>query len=247
MRKNARRIERNMPPGGAVTDQTAVLLMKPRFILTLLFTIGSIAGTSATAQEVPLPLELPRPLFVGTPTPIKLPHLEAPRQGKRPDFMVPEGTKLLSRGKPVTSSDDFPIIGELDFITDGDKSGVDGTFVELGPDLQWVQIDLEQPADIEAIVVWHNHAQPRAYHDVIVQISDHPEFESGAKTVFNNDHDNSSGFGRGEDPAYLETYEGRLIDAKDTRGRYVRLYSNGNTSDELNTYVEVEVWGRPAN
>jgi hypothetical protein len=28
--------------------------------------------------------------------------------------------------------------------------------------------------------------------------------------------------------------------------RYVRLYSQGNTSDELNHYIEVEVYGRPA-
>jgi hypothetical protein len=29
------------------------------------------------------------------------------------------------------------------------------------------------------------------------------------------------------------------------KGRYVRLYSNGNTSNDLNHYVEVEVYGTP--
>jgi len=36
---------------------------------------------------------------------------------------------------------------------------------------------------------------------------------------------------------------GRIFDGKGTVGRYVRLYSNGNTSDELNHYCEVEVHG----
>jgi hypothetical protein len=29
------------------------------------------------------------------------------------------------------------------------------------------------------------------------------------------------------------------------RARYVRLYSNGSTTDELNDYCEVEVYGQP--
>ena len=28
------------------------------------------------------------------------------------------------------------------------------------------------------------------------------------------------------------------------KGRYVRLYSNGNTSNDTNHYIEVEVYGR---
>jgi hypothetical protein len=63
--------------------------------------------------------------------------------------------------------------------------------------------------------------------------------------LFNNDSDNSAGFGAGKDRAYVETSEGRLVDAKGLRARYVRLSSNGNTTSELNHYVEVEVFGRP--
>jgi hypothetical protein len=159
-------------------------------------------------------------------------------------MMVPAGTENLSKGKPVTGSDSLPVIGELSFITDGDKSGDEGSYVELGPGLQWVQIDLQASAKIAAIAVWHFHSQARAYHAVIVQISDDPEFKKGIKTVFNNDDNNSAGLGTGSDPAYIETYEGRLIDAKGATGRYVRLYSAGNTSDELNHYIEVEVFGQ---
>jgi len=48
--------------------------------------------------------ELPKPMFIGTPTNIKSPNLEPSRQVARP-FMVPAGTKLLSLKRPVTASD----------------------------------------------------------------------------------------------------------------------------------------------
>ena len=49
----------------------------------------------------------------------------------------------------------------------------------------------------------------------------------------------------GKDKEYIEVAEGRLIDPKGAKGRYVRLYSNGNTTNDLNHYVEVEVYGSP--
>ena len=45
---------------------------------------------------------------------------------------------------------------------------------------------------------------------------------------------------------YVETHKGELIDTKGTKARYVRLYSNGNSTDDLNHYIEVEVYGKPA-
>lgn len=219
--------------------------MRNRTLALLLTALAVVPLANAAAKE-PLKLELPRPLFAGTPRPIQLPNLEPAPTGKRPDFMVPAGTKLLSREKPVTSSDSLPVIGELSYVTDGDKTGTDGTYVELGPDPQWVQIDLGAPSKIAAIAVWHFHSQARAYHDVVVQISDDPEFKRGVKTVYNNDDDNSSKLGKGQDLAYIESFQGRIIDGKGETGRYVRLYSNGNTSDELNHYCEIEVFGTPA-
>lgn len=208
----------------------------------VLLATGSVL---AAEDKVPLSIELPKPLFVGTPRPMNVPNLEKPRVGKRPDLMVPAGTVLLSKDKAVTSSDNFPVIGELSYITDGDKKGIDGTYVELGPGLQWVQIDLGAAAAIQAIAVWHFHSQPRVYHDIVVQISDDPSFHGGVHTVFNNDHDNTARLGAGKDPAYIELYDGRLIPVEGVKGRYVRLYSNGNTTDELNHYIEVEVFGIP--
>ena len=122
------------------------------------------AATVALAQDqVPLKTDLPKPLFVGTPVPIKVPNLEPAQKGKRPDFMVPAGTTNLAKGKKVTASDSDPVVGTLDLITDGDKEGDEGSWVELGPGKQWVQIDLEKDANIYAIMLWHFHSQARVY------------------------------------------------------------------------------------
>ena len=95
-------------------------------------------------------------------------------------------------------------------------------------------------------MLWHFHKQARVYFDAVVQVADDPDFITNVTTLFNNDHDNSVGLGVGSDMHYVETSEGKLIDAKGTRARYVRLYSNGNSSNELNHYIEVEVFGKPA-
>ena len=144
----------------------------------------------------------------------------------------------------MSSSDDFPVIGELEYVTDGDKDGADGSYVELGPGLQWVQIDLEQAREIFAVALWHYHAQARAYKDVIVQVADDADFISNVVTVYNSDHDNSAGLGIGKDKEYIETNGGRLIDAKGVQAQYIRLYSNGSSSSDMNHYIEVEVFGR---
>lgn len=204
----------------------------------------SAAGIAHAEEMMKLELELPDALFVGTPKAAKSPNLERSGTKRKVELMVPAGTVNLAEGKEVTSSDSFPIIGDLPFVTDGDKDGSDGCYVELGPELQWVQIDLGASHDIYAIALWHFHSQSRVYYDVVIQVSDDPEFKTGVKTVFNNDHDNSAGLGGGKDREYVETNKGRLIEAKDIKGRYVRLYSNGSTSTDMNHYIEVEVYGK---
>jgi hypothetical protein len=224
--------------------------MKPGISQKLFYSALAILlllGSRVSAQDkVPLKTELPKPLFVGTPVPVKLPNLEPPREGKRPDFLVPAGTTNIAAGKKVTSSDKEPVMGTLDLITDGDKAGDEGSWVELAPGKQWVQIDLEKEATIYAILVWHYHSQARVYLDVVVQVSNDPEFAKDVTTVFNADSQNELGLGAGKDLAYIESYEGKLIDAKSVKGRYLRLYSKGNTTNKLNHYIEVEVFGKPA-
>jgi len=219
-----------------------------RTLTTISVILSLVSLGWAQDGKVLLKTEMPEEVLVGTPPDVLVllfPGLEAPpEEGNLPQLMVPEGTTNLALNKPVTSSDSRPLIGELSYVTDGVKAGTEESYVELGPMLQWVQIDLEKPATIYALYVWHFFREARSYHDVIVQVSDDPEFKAGVTTVFSNDQDNSAKMGIGKDRPYIETNFGKLIDAKGARGRYVRLYSNGNTANDLNHYVEVEVFGK---
>ncbi len=200
---------------------------------------SAAASVAPAGNLVPLETKLPDVLIAGTPVQVTVPNLE-PELKKWPKFMVPAGTVNLARGKKVTASDNDPVEGTLDLVTDGDKAGDDGSWVELGKGKQWVQIDLATNAVIYAVVVWHYHQQQvRVYRDVVVQVSSDPKFEQDVTTIF----DNSAA---GKDRPYIENYLGKLIDAKGVQGRYVRLYSNGNTTDKMNHYIEVEVFGKPA-
>lgn len=224
-------IDRRQQPIGTPGDEPSI--------------IPTPAPTSGSRNLVPLTIKLPRPQFVGTPQDARTPNLEQPRGRPRPPFLAPPGTTNVALGKPVSASDRDPLYGSLDMVTDGDKETDDGSFIELGPKPQYITIDLGERCEIYAILVWHYHKLPRVYFDVVVQISDDKNFRTGVTTVFNNDRDNSLGLGAGTDLHYTETNEGKLIDSKGVQGRYVRLYSNGNTSDDLNHYIEVEVYGRP--
>lgn len=225
--------------------------------LALVLTLASCGKKEETKADAPaaapagdlveIALEFPKPMFIGTPVPAELPNLEKADPSKVvKSIMVPKGTTNLAKGKTVTSSDSAPIIGELSLVTDGDADGADGSFVELMPGKQWVQIDLGAESNIYKIAMWHYHKQAQAYIDVEVQVSDDPEFKKGVTTLWNSDHDDSSQMGKGNDPAYVETNHGRVIDAKGIKARYVRLWSNGNTSNDMNHYCEVQVYGTPA-
>lgn len=218
--------------------------MKNQLKTVTIAALAALFTGSAIAEEMEkLELDLPKPLFAGTPKQIRTRNLEKPGT-PAPEIMVPKGTVNVAEGKEVTSSDDFPVIGELEYITDGDKDGADGSYVELGPGVQWMQIDLGEAKTIYAVALWHYHAQARAYRDVIIQVSDDSEFVEGVTTIFNNDHDNSAGLGVGKGKEYIETNKGKLVDAKGVKGQYIRLYSNGSTGSDMNHYIEVEVFGK---
>jgi len=229
-----------VPPAG--TDQAAAVQETARTAPAEPVTATPAGGG---AKLVPIELKLPKPMFVGTPTNIAVPNLERPLGKPRPPFLAPEGTVNVAFKKPVSSSDELPIIGELPMVTDGDKEAAEGSYVELGPKLQQVTVDLKARHSIYAVVLWHFHKQPVVYHDVIVQVADDPDFVSNVRTIFNNDIDNTAGQGVGKDMSYVETAEGKLIDARGVQARYVRFYSRGNTANELNHYIEAEVYGTP--
>jgi hypothetical protein len=222
------------------------------FILSAIILFTSFTGSlSAQVKEAgseklaPLEIKLPKPMFIGTPQNLGVRRLEKPLGKPRPPFMAPAGTENIAFEKSVTSTDEYPVIGEIEMITDGDKEAADGSFLELGPFHQSVTVDLGKKHEIYAIVMWHFHKQPRVYYDVIVQTADDPDFVTGVKTLFNNDDDNSSGQGVGKDLHYVETAEGKLIDTKGVQARYVRFHSNGNNNNDLNHWIEVEVYGIP--
>jgi len=206
----------------------------------------SLPVAAQTEETIPLPLKLPRPVFAGTPKEIPAgTTVEKPSGKPRPIPQVPKGTVNLALKKKVTASK-APFSGSLELVTDGNKEAREGTALELPPRLQWVQIDLGEPCTLFYVVVWHFHMEPVVFHDVVVQVSNDPDFIEGVTTLFNNDQDNSAGLGIGKDREYFETSEGKLIDAKGVKARYVRLYSRGSTyNDPLNRYTEVEVFGLP--
>lgn len=207
-----------------------------------------ITGGVVWAQEtmVPLQLKLPKPVFAGTPRDSPAGTNVEMLTKPRPIPVAPKGTVNLALNKKVTSSA-APFSGTLDVITDGNKEVGDDTAVELKPRVQWVQIDLGASSPLYHILLWHYHGQPVVFHSVIVQVSDDPNFIEGVTTLFNNDQTNAAGLGIGKDREYFETFEGKLVDAKGTKARYVRLYSKGSTyQDPLNRYTEVEVYGLPA-
>jgi len=216
---------------------------------TSLFTWLLALAFSATAMaengnQVELDLELPEPYFGGTPLDYFGPNLEEPNYAPRPAFYVPEGTENVALGKDVTSSAEVKF-GELAYLVDGDKSYRDESLLGIERGLQWVQIDLGAPHAIHAILLWHFHQGDRVYFDVAVKVADDDAFTQNVQTVFNNDHDASSKIGPGTDKEYIESYKGKFIDTTGVVGRYVRFYSNGNTTDNFNHYVEAEVYGKP--
>jgi hypothetical protein len=200
------------------------------------------------AQEMKrLSIKYPTPMYVGTPKDLEVERLEKEHEISTPYLLVPEGTANVALGKLVVCSDEYPILGEPELITDGDKEATDGSYIELDVGPQYISIDLEEKCTIYAIAFWHYHKKARVYFDVVVQVADDPDFIVNVTTLYNNDHDNSLGLGVGDDLHYIESNKGRLIDARGIIGQYVRLYSNGNSDNKLNHYIEVEVHGKPLN
>lgn len=198
------------------------------------------------SDYVELKIDLPQELCIDHHLEkTNIPRLEPNSRKRRAPFWVPKEVVLLSRGKKVSASDSNPVLGNLVMVTDGDKDNMkEESFVEFGPGLQWVQVDLEGVFELYAVVVWHYHARDRVYHDVIFQISNDPKFLKNVRTIYNNDYDNSANQGAGEDYEYIDSYQGRLVDAKGIKGRYVRCYSNGSDKNDLNQLLEIEVYGR---
>ncbi len=220
-----------------------------RNILILAAFLAATLQPCVADDLAPLPLKLPPPAMKGTPQALPtnttaLPLTSAPL----PPFMAPKGVVNVALGKPVTASDTNLISGELKQITDGRKESFEENVVTFRRGLRWVQIDLQAEYKLYAIALWHDFSIPLVYRNVIVQLSDDPEFKTGVETIFNNDQKNTAGLGVGTDREYFEnslTGAGKVIDAKGIKARYIRCYSKGSTDSALNSYIEVEAYGLP--
>lgn len=202
-------------------------------------------GPAVAQEKAALKLELPAPTLKGTPEELPTgPNIEA-NSDKAPALpALSKGVQNVALNKAVTSSVK-PFTGELEQITDGKKEAFDYDTVEMKRGSQWVQVDLGQSFTIEAIAIWHDHRYIQTMYDVIVQVSDDPEFKTGVTTLFNNDTDNSSGQGIGTDREYFERHWGRVFDGKNTKARYVRGYTKGSHLSALNCWQEIEVYAVP--
>ena len=196
---------------------------------------------------IALPVVLPEAIESGTPIQIPdLPNLDKDSSNERPMFYVPKGTTNVALNKTVTCPDEDIDAEELEKVVDGDMSGADGSWVELGLFDQQLTIDLGSEYEIYAILLWHYFKEERVYLDVVVQTADDADFVTNVNTLFNSDIENVHKQGAGTDKYYIEKPKGKLIDAKGIKGRYVRLFSNTNSVNDLNHYVEVAVFGKLA-
>lgn len=224
-------------------------LPKPVWIVAcsaVLFAASATVYAGDAGHTVPLKLNLPIHTLKGTPEDLPSgPNVE-PLSDKAPTpLQVPEGVKNVAHGKTVTSSV-RPYLGELSRITDERKDPVDDDAVEFRSGTQWVQVDLGKPYAIYAIAMWHDHRYVQVMHDVILQVSNDPDFKTGVTTLYNNDTDNSSGQGVGTDREYFELQYGRVVPAKGIKARYVRGYTKGSNQSGLNAWQEIEVYALPA-
>jgi hypothetical protein len=100
--------------------------------------------------------------LLGTPRAIsKVPNLEKAHWASLDRrFLAPAGNRECGAGQgPFTSSATEPAVGDLEMITDGNKAGTDGTYVELGPGRSVGGHRPEAEFNLYAITVWHYHKQ----------------------------------------------------------------------------------------
>lgn len=204
-----------------------------------------VSGARAAETEnliIQFPVHTPK----GTPEDLPSGSEVEPLSTKPPKpLQVPKGVTNVAKGKEVTASV-APYLGELKQVTDGDREPYDEQAIEMKKGLQWVQVDLGGSFEIHAIAMWHDHRYIQAFRDVILQVSEDPEFKTGVTTLYNNDTDNSAGFGVGTDREYFELEFGRIVPAKGVKARYVRGYTRGSSLSAINSWQEIEVYALPA-
>ena len=221
----------------------------PKSLLAVAFAVAfcasSVRAEDAKSTE-PLALNLPIHTLKGTPEdlPVRAQHRAALGQGAHA-FPGAQGRQERRRGQ-ARHQQRAAVFGRVEPDYRRQEGATDDDAVEFKKGTQWVQVDLGQSFAIHAVAMWHDHRYVQAMHDVILQVSDDPEFKSGVTTLFNNDTDNSSGLGVGTDREYFEMEFGRVVAGKGVKARYVRGYTKGSNQSALNCWQEIEVYALPA-
>lgn len=196
---------------------------------------------------VTLQVATPRPTFTSDMTKIDETNLEPSCNGKlRPSIFVPaDATNLLSRNCKVASSDSSLQKASLSLIVDGNKEIDETQILVLNPAIakQWVQLDFGQEKEVFALCIWHDYTRAYVYQNMVVQLSNDPDFLTGVATVFNNDRNDELGFGKGKDKVYVETFEGRPVAVNGVKSRYMRVYGQCRLYPQIH-YIEIEAYGR---
>jgi RNA polymerase sigma factor (sigma-70 family) len=206
--------------------------------------VESARSVASTADVPETSIQYPEAFRGGPPLDYWSPALESEDSRFEEPAILSRELRLISRGKPVSSSNTEYTRTGLRRLNDGVKDYGPENVVTLPPGPQWVQIHLESLSEVRTIVIWHCFQEKRVYFDVVVQLGVEADGSDG-RVVFNNDFDNSLGQGAGGQGEYVESNRGRRIEAGGARGRYVRCFSNGNSANLENHYIEVEVWGIP--
>jgi hypothetical protein len=211
------------------------------------FTIGWMAVIAAEPELVPLPVRFPTPHMTGNVFDVPSgPDFEK-YTGEVPKLpLVPKGVVNVALKKPVKVSTNLLDGCRPEQITDGEKETSDDNRMIMQRGLQWVQVDLQERYELQAVVIWHGFGFLLPYSkQVIVQVADDGEFTKNVRTLFNNDRKNEAGLGIGKDLRYPDTCNGRVIRGDGRPARYVRWYSNGSDETAFNSRIEMEVWALP--
>jgi hypothetical protein len=201
---------------------------------------------AASENLVPLQPKLPTPAFVGTPRDLPTgSNIEPPSDKPPAPLMIPRDAQNIAPLAKISSSDTNARPEQLAKATDGVKEADDANVLLLRKGVQYLQFEFPAEEQIYAVVIWHAHDSPKVYHSVVVQTADDAGFTGNLHTLFNNDFADADGRGAGTDREYFETYQGKIINARGVKGKFLRLYSKGSTDSSLNEYTEVEIYGRP--
>ena len=129
----------------------------------IIIALTALAAVSASAAT--LKLQVPTAQLSGTPVPIVLDNLDT-YKGPQATIEVPDGVANVAKGKKVTSSDDFPMVGELTLITDGGKDGGEGCYVELMDGVQW-ELTIRFSNDNKTQTYHGDNAYPHNFNELL--------------------------------------------------------------------------------